>query len=153
MADNLTIPAFLPEDYFSGALHAYGVFVDRTGKIRRQFEVDISGQRTSTGFILDEAFLYDDGATEQRRWVVTAIGNGQYRGQCGDVIDEARGELQDNMLRWRYAFRLEMFNRKVNVKFDDVMVLQASNILVNRAIVSKWGFKLGEVLLTFRRFG
>ena len=35
------------------------------------------------------------------------------------------------------------------VTFDDVMVLQAGGVLVNRATVSKAGLKLGEVLLTF----
>ena len=43
-----------------------------------------------------------------------------------------------------------MFGRKVTVKFDDVMALQEGAILVNRAKVSKWGFLLGEVLISFR---
>jgi hypothetical protein len=30
------------------------------------------------------------------------------------------------------------------------MVLQDAGILINRAIVSKWGMKLGEVLISFR---
>ena len=54
------------------------------------------------------------------------------------------------MLSWRYDFRLAMYGRKVAVRFDDVMVLQAGGVMVNRATVSKVGFRLGEVLLTFR---
>jgi len=42
-----------------------------------------------------------------------------------------------------------MFGRKVTVGFDDVMLLQSDDVLVNRAIVTKWGIKLGEVLITF----
>jgi hypothetical protein len=54
------------------------------------------------------------------------------------------------MLSWRYTFRLAMYGRKVTVRFDDVMVLHAGDILVNRATVSKAGLRLGEVLLSFR---
>ena len=61
MADGVHIPDFLPETYFLQPLTAFGVFVDRFGAIRRQFAVDITGTATDDGFILDEAFLYDDG--------------------------------------------------------------------------------------------
>ena len=150
MADSLTIPNFEPESYFAQRLDAYGVFVDRFGSIQRQFEVVVEGRKTDTGFSLDEYFLYDDGEREERRWDVTALGNGHYEGRCRDVIGVARGVCTANMLSWKYRFRLEMFGRKVAVTFDDVMVLQAGGVLVNRATVSKAGLKLGEVLLTFR---
>ena len=150
MADSVQIPDFLPERYFVQPLTAYGVFVDRFGTIRRQFEVEIKGTATDDGFILDEDFLYDDGERETRRWIVTALGDGRYRGECADVIGTATGKCTDNMLSWRYDFRLAMYGRKVAVRFDDVMVLQAGGVMVNRATVSKAGFRLGEVLLTFR---
>ena len=144
------IPSFEPERYFARRLDAYGVFVDRFGTIRRQFEVAVQGQRTDDGFRLDESFLYDDGETEERRWDVTALGDGRYEGRCKDVIGVARGVCTANMLSWRYRFRLAMYGRRVAVAFDDVMVLQAGDVLVNRAGVSKAGIRLGEVLLTFR---
>ena len=150
MAASLTIPRFEPEVYFAQRLEAYGVFVDRFGTIRRQFNVAVKGTRTSDGFILDEDFLYDDGETETRRWVVTALGEGRYRGECAEVIGHAVGKCSDNMLSWHYGFRLDMYGRKVAVRFDDVMVLQAGGVMVNRATVSKAGIRLGEVLLTFR---
>ena len=150
MTAGMTIPHFLPEEYFAQRLDAYGVFVDRFGTIRRQFNVEVKGTRTSDGFILDEDFLYDDGERETRRWVVTALGNGRYRGECNDVVGVAVGKCADNMLSWRYDFRLAMYGRKVKVRFDDVMVLQGGGVMVNRATVSKAGFRLGEVLLTFR---
>ena len=80
MIGGLAIPRFEPEVYFAQRLEAYGVFVDRFGTIRRQFNVEVKGTRTSDGFILDEDFLYDDGERETRRWIVTALGDGRYRG-------------------------------------------------------------------------
>ncbi|MCH1475323.1 MAG: DUF3833 domain-containing protein, partial [Alphaproteobacteria bacterium] len=58
MSNGLAIPRFEPEAYFAQRLEAYGVFVDRFGTIRRQFNVEVKGTRTSDGFILDEDFLY-----------------------------------------------------------------------------------------------
>lgn len=150
MSAELVIPSFVPERYFARRLDAYGVFVDRFGTIRRQFEVAVTGQQTDTGFILDESFRYDDGETEARRWEVTALGDGRYEGRSADVVGIARGLCAANMLRWRYTFRLAMYGHKVTVAFDDVMVLQGGDILLNRATVSKAGFRLGEVLLSFR---
>ena len=150
MSESIAIPPFLPERYFARRLEAYGVFVDRFGTIRRQFEVAVSGRQTESGFVLDESFRYDDGETEERRWDVTALGNGRYEGRCADVVGVARGVCTANMLSWRYSFRLAMYGRKVTVRFDDVMVLQAGDILVNRASISKAGCRLGEVLLSFR---
>jgi len=150
MSESIAIPPFLPERYFARRLEAYGVFVDRFGTIRRQFEVAVSGRQTESGFVLDESFRYDDGETEERRWDVTVLGNGRYEGRCADVVGVARGVCTANMLSWRYSFRLAMYGRKVTVRFDDVMVLQAGDILVNRASISKAGCRLGEVLLSFR---
>ena len=150
MTEKLTVPVFEPAAYFSGKLVAYGVFIDRFGSLRRQFHVAVTGRRTEHGFQLDESFIYDDGETEMRRWDVTKVGNGRYTGACADVIGHATGYLSDNMLSWRYKFRLPLYGRKVSVTFDDVMVLQDAGILINRAVVSKWGIKLGEVLISFR---
>jgi len=150
MSESIAIPPFLPERYFARRLEAYGVFVDRFGTIRRQFEVAVSGRQTESGFVLDESFRYDDGETEERRWDVTVLGNGRYEGRCADVVGVARGVCTANMLSWRYSFRLAMYGRKVTVRFDDVMVLQAGDILVNRATISKAGCRLVEVLLSFR---
>ena len=59
------------------------MFVDRFGTIQRQFEVVVEGRKTDTGFSLDEYFLYDDGQREERRWDVSALGNGRYEGAAG----------------------------------------------------------------------
>ena len=147
---SIDIPTFLPEDYFDGQLAAFGMFIDRFGTVQRQFRVTIEGRRRDDGFILDEYFVYDDGALETRQWIVTACGNGLYRGECADVLGHATGRLTDNVLSWRYKFNLPMFGRKVTVLFDDVMALQDGSIMVNRAKVSKWGILIGEVLITFR---
>lgn len=148
--EKIDIPSFLPEQYFDGKLTAFGLFIDRFGTVQRQFHVTVDGHRNEDGFILDEYFTYDDGEKETRQWTIKALADGLYHGQCADVIGHATGILANNVLSWRYKFNLPMYGRRVAVTFDDVMVLQDGNILVNRAKVSKWGVLLGEVLISFR---
>jgi hypothetical protein len=38
-----------------------------------------------------------------------------------------------------------------NVDFDDWMYLVDEKVMINRAVMSKFGFKLGEVLLSFTK--
>ena len=37
------------------------------------------------------------------------------------------------------------------MQFDDVMVLIDDQVMLNRAVFSKWGVRLGEVSLSFRK--
>jgi hypothetical protein len=41
--------------------------------------------------------------------------------------------------------------RFLNVQFDDWMFLLDDEVMLNRATMSKWGVRLGEVTLAFRK--
>ena len=58
-----TQPKLILEEYFSGRTHAWGLFEDRFGKVRRQFTVDITGTWDGETLRLDEHFTYGDGMT------------------------------------------------------------------------------------------
>jgi hypothetical protein len=46
---------------------------------------------------------------------------------------------------------LPVDDKVYNVKFDDWMFLIDDEVMRNRAVMSKWGFRLGEVTLSFRK--
>ena len=142
---------FVPENYFVGDIEATGVFIDRFGIIRRRFNVSITGQKTPTGFALNEYFLFDDGEEELRRWDIQKLGQNTYVGMCEDVCGQAIGTLTDAHLSWQYHFNLKMFNRKIKVRFEDVMVQQTPLIMLNNAKIKKYGLLLGEVFITFMK--
>lgn len=140
---------FVPENFFVGDIEATGVFIDRFGIIRRRFNVSITGQKTTAGFTLDEYFLFDDGEQELRRWEIKKLDKTTYVGICNDVCGQAVGKLTNAHLSWQYHFNLKMFNRKIKVKFEDVMVQQTPLIMLNNAKIKKYGLLLGEVFITF----
>lgn len=144
-------PRLVLEDYFAGTTRAWGLVEDRFGRVRRQFRVTIVGRPTPEGIELDETFRYDDGGEDHRVWEVRRLGDGRYSGRAHDVVGEAAGRAAGPALSWRYRLRLKIGRRTWTVAFDDWMLLQEDGVLINRAILRKWGLRLGHVVLFFRR--
>ena len=139
------------EEYLAGRSKLTGFFQDRFGAIRRQFEADVEGTWDGKTLTLVEDFVYDDGETEQRTWYIEKVGDTRYQGRANGVIGRAEGGVRGNVLNWRYRFALPVGGRTWIVQFNDWLCLQNDEILINRAEVSKFGLRLGQVVCVFRR--
>lgn len=142
-------PALDLKTYFNGPLTAHGLFTDRAGRVKRRFVVQLQARWQGDVGTLEEDFLYSDGKTERRVWTLVALGNGHYKGMAADVVGEARGEVRGNALRWNYTLRLPVDGTTYDVQFDDWMYLMDERVMLNKARMSKFGFDLGEVTLSF----
>ena len=143
------MPKFDLFDYFQGHTQAWGLFEDRFGTVRRQFQVDIQGEVNGDQIILDERFVYNDGEKDRRVWHILQTGDNQYEGRADDVVGTAQGIASGNALNWRYDLNLKVGEGTYKVHFDDWMFLQEGGVMINRARVSKWGLEIGEVTLFF----
>ena len=127
--------------------------------------------------VLDEDFTYSDGTKSRRVWTLKRTPDGRYTGTAADVVGEAAGQEKGNAFRWGYTLKLPVDGpsdagpaqgasapsggsvvreatsvgalRTIEVQFDDWMYLMTDKILLNKAEMSKFGFKLGEVTLSF----
>ena len=135
--------------YFNGELTAHGLFTDRAGRVARRFTVQMTGTWQGNQGTLDERFTYSDGKTERRIWRLTDLGNGRYSGRADDVLGEAIGTAAGNALNWRYTLKLPVDDKVYEVQFDDWMYLMDDKVMLNKAAMSKFGFHLGEVTLSF----
>ena len=146
-----TQPRLEIESFFDGKVRAWGIFEDRFGKVRRQFTVDVDGTWDGRQLVLDEHFLYSDGERERRIWTITKTGEYTYTGTAGDVIGTAQGKSSGNALNWSYDMNLKVGDDTWKVRFDDWMFLQPDGVLLNRAVVRRWGIVIGSVTLAFAR--
>ncbi|MFP4640192.1 MAG: DUF3833 domain-containing protein [Guyparkeria sp.] len=146
-----TTPAFDLTGYFAGKTWAHGIFEGRGGEIKRQFRVEIDGHWEGEEFVLDEDFVYDDGETDQRTWRITPAGEGEYVGRAGDIVGTAEGREVGQALNWHYVLRLPYNDSTIDVTFDDWMIRRSENVVINRATVSKFGIRVGEVTLFFTK--
>lgn len=145
-------PEFRLEEYFQGKTKAWGIVHDRFGDVRRQFTVEIQGQYENNILTLTEDFLYDDGERQQRIWKISKVDDHRYRGTADDVIGSAQGAVYGNALHWQYYLNLKMADDEyMVVHFDDWMFLQDDGVLLNKAVMSKWGIRLAEVTLSFQK--
>ncbi|MEO8136390.1 MAG: DUF3833 domain-containing protein [Betaproteobacteria bacterium] len=144
-------PALDLRAYFNGPVKAWGIFQDRSGKVVKRFTVTIDARWTGDTGTLDERFVYADGATQRRVWTIRRQGDNRYVGTADDVVGEAVGEAAGNALRWRYVMALPVDGKVYNVDFDDWMFLMDERVMLNRSVMSKFGIRLGEVILSFDR--
>jgi hypothetical protein len=137
--------------YLQGPLEAWGMFQNRKGEVVKRFHVKMTGTWSNDVGRLEEDFTYTDGTTQRRVWTITRQDAHHYTGTADDVIGVARGEAFGNALRWRYTLALPVGKKVYHVRFDDWMFLMDDDVMLNRAVMSKWGFRLGEVTLAFRK--
>lgn len=144
-------PVLDPATYLNGTLDAWGMFQGRGGAMKKRFHAVIEARWQGDTGVLDEHFTWSDGSTSRRVWTLVRQPDGSLRGRADDVVGEAVGELAGNALRWRYVLALPVDGRVYHVDFDDWMFLMDERVMLNRSVMSKWGFRLGEVTLTFVR--
>lgn len=139
------------KQYFNGKLLAHGIVTDRSGKLLQRFTAEITGTWVGDTGTLDERFTYADGRKETRVWTLQRGADGRYTGTAADVLGEAQGQAAGNALNWRYTLLLPIEGRTWEVQFDDWMFLVDDQVMLNRAVMSKFGIRLGEVLLSFQK--
>ena len=141
--------------FFSGTVDGWGMFQDRSGKVIKRFHVVIEAKWQGDTGTLDERFTWSDGEQggnpARRVWTLRDAGGGHFVGTAGDVVGEALGETAGNALRWRYVLALPVDGKTLHVDFDDWMFLVDDQVMLNRSLMSKYGFALGEVTLSLRR--
>ena len=137
--------------YFNGRITAHGIFQDRSGQVVRRFTVDMEGRWEGQQGVLDEHFTYSDGKKERRIWRLTKHADGRYTGTADDVVGTASGRAVGNAFQWAYTLNLPIDGKVYEVQFDDWMYLVDERVMLNRATMSKFGIRLGEVTLSFQK--
>ncbi len=137
--------------YFNGRVIAHGIFQNRSGQVVRRFTVDMDGRWNGNQGVLDERFTYSDGKQERRLWRLTKHADGRYSGTADDVVGTATGRAVGNAFQWAYTLRLPVDDSVYDVQFDDWMYLMDERVMLNRATMSKFGIRLGEVTLSFQK--
>ncbi len=64
---------------------------------------------------------------------------------------EATGTAYGNALQWKYTLLLPVDGKTYEVQFDDWMYLMDDTTMLNKSEMRKFGFKLGEIVISFRK--
>ena len=144
-----TEPEIKIEKYFLGNVRAWGIFQGRSGIVKRQFTAKIKGSFDGENFILDENFSWNDGEKQKRRWTIKKIGEHSYEGKASDVVGVAKGFSYGSAFKFEYNLLIPYKDKKIKVKFDDWIFKQDDKVAINKAVATKFGFKVGELTVFF----
>lgn len=150
-ADNR--PLLVPEEFFQGQLTAHGVIKNRSGKVIRYFNADIKAYWENGIGTLEEDFIFDDGEPERRVWTLTPQADGTYTGTAGDVIGDGQITLAGNSMFLDYVLRIPYNDGTLDLRIDDRMYLVNSTMLINESTMTKFGVRVGEILLVIEKRG
>lgn len=139
-------------EYFQGTTTGWGIVQSRSGELTRQFVVDIKGTNDDEGnLVLDERFVWNDGEKSTRVWTIAKKDTHTYNGTADDVSGVATGREYGNVLNWSYHLNLAVDGSTWKIKFNDWMYLQPDGVLINKAEMSKFGIRVGEITIVFMK--
>jgi len=144
-----TKPEIKIEEYFLGKVKAWGIFQGRSGIVKRQFTATMNGSFDGNDFILNENFNWNDGEKQNRKWNIKKIGANNYEGTAADVVGIAKGTSHGSAFKFEYNLLIPFKDKKIKVRFDDWIFKQDEQVAINRAIITKFGFKIGELTVFF----
>ena len=142
-------PKLIIEDYMAGNVKAWGVLQNRSGKVTRQFSAELNGKWDGTQLILDEKFNWNDGEVQTRQWKINKIDNHNYEGTAGDVVGKAKGYSYGSAFKFEYVLLVPVKGREMKITFDDWIFKQDERVAINRATMTKFGFKVAELTVVF----
>ena len=82
---------------------------------------------------------------------IKKIDNNNYIGTAPDVVGEATGVQYGSAFKFKYDLLVPFKNKNIKVSFDDWIFKQDEKVAINRATLTKFGFKVGELTVFFMR--
>ena len=146
-----TEPVMTIEKYFEGPVKAWGLLQDRKGKVTRQFKADMFGNFKGNILTLKEDFYWTDGEKQNRLWEIKKIDANTYEGRAPDVVGVAKGFQYGSAFKFEYDLMIPFKGKNIKVSFDDWIFKQDEEVAINRAKLTKFGFKVGELTVFFKK--
>ena len=91
------------------------------------------------------------GERQRRVWRMRRLPDGSYTGAADDVLGQALGVSSGSAFYWRYTLLVPVSGSVYEVQFDDWMHLVDERTVINKAVMSKFGVRVGDVTLSFTK--
>ena len=146
-----TKPVIKIEKYFEGQVKAWGLLQDRKGKVTRQFKAKMFGSFENNILTLEEEFFWTDGEKQKRVRNIEKIDEHNYVGTAADVVGKAKGFSYGSAFKFEYDLMVQLKGKNIKISFDDWIFKQDEEVAINRATLTKFGFKVGELTVFFKK--
>ncbi len=147
-------------DAFSGRATGVGEFkVWLTGDQRRFTALlngTVTGQTGARRLTVVEDFIYDDGDKNRLTWVFDEMapqndGTVRWTGKREDTVGTAEVIEEDGVIRLTYTADFVSPSGTTRLGFSDVIYDTGGGLIINDAIVTRWGLPVAKVQFKIQR--
>lgn len=143
-------PVFVPEQYFAGETHSWGVLETPSGQPKEVLHTRTMGNWDGRALHFEQEIVFERGNTEHRSWLVRRLGEHHYSATGTGIIGTARGEAWGNVFHLDFTLDALPGNPLGRVHMSQWMYLQADGVtLVNHDALSKGGLTVAEITEQF----
>ena len=98
-----------------------------------------------------EDFIYDDGDENTLTWVFDEDGAGQWTGRREDTVGLAKVIEENGVIRLSYTADFVSPGAVTRLGFSDVIYDAGGGLIINDAIVTRWGLPVAKVQFIIQR--
>lgn len=139
------------KEFFTGEIRGWGIVQDRKGRVINRFDIEMIGRWDGNKGVLDEEFVYYSGEKQNRSWRLEVLDDGGYRGEADDIIGEATIAQAGNALNLKYELIVPVKGSEYRFKFDDWMWKMNDELVINRAVMRKFGIRVAELTVVMQK--
>ena len=134
-----------------GNMVAEGMVYGISGRLSSTFTAQFSGDWANNEGSFIENFQFSTGKNQIRKWNLIIDSNGKIIGTADDIIGKAVGQQYGSAVMLSYKLKLSEDLGGHVIKVIDWMHLLENDTIFNRSEFRKFGFKVGELVATFRK--
>jgi hypothetical protein len=134
-----------------GNMVAEGMVYGISGGLSSTFTAQFLGNWVNNEGSFIENFQFSTGKNQIRKWNLTIDSNGKIIGTADDIIGKAVGQQYGSAVMLSYKLKLSEDLGGHVIKVIDWMHLLENDTIFNRSEFRKFGFKVGELVATFRK--
>lgn len=142
-------PQLIIQEYFNGSMSLYGIIKNRQGKIIRKLEGTMLGHWDKNGIgTIEETLLYNNGEKVNRIWEFIPINKNTFQANTSDIVGTCYAITNASDMKMDYTMKIPYKKRTISIKIQDRFYLQKDGVLINHSKMKKFGFTVGEFLIT-----
>lgn len=134
-----------------GNMVAEGMVYGISGRLSSTFTAQFLGNWANNEGSFIENFQFSTGKNQIRKWNLIIDSNGKIIGTADDIIGKAVGQQYGSAVMLSYKLKLSEDLGGHVIKVIDWMHLLENDTIFNRSEFRKFGFKVGELVATFRK--
>ncbi|MEM6384203.1 MAG: DUF3833 family protein [Pseudomonadota bacterium] len=144
-----TLPITLV-DAFRGQTVGRGLFSVPIAGVERGFDARLDGRISGNTLTVVEDFFFDDGETDRLTWVFTRTGPFEWSGVRDDTVGRATVVETGTEIRLDYTADVVSRGETTRLGFSDIIYRRADGVVINEAVVTRFGFPIGTVRFELR---